>query len=363
MATQPTHFFEKQLSAEEAPSFATMQRLYDLARELFGRRPWDRLSEDELVLVEGAVTGELCFCSVMGALGELRALHAYIGSDGYRFFKRIYSGEAISAGEFIATQRSVNVDFVRLSDLTVPDRDLLKAVDGPLKRGTLVPIFRSSRLGYHPWYVTEDEARILAECQQALILICDRLEADPKLDYWEKQNVFPMVSGPSKDCNEEQYHVRLVDAPRLPVPMPTFASLDETRIQRIRQCRYAVRGTLEVDHFYGTAMIGEKHQRKACLRMTLAIDAQSGFAYPLEASLPTSPTADALSRVVLQAIESAGTLPREIHVRSGEFKVLLEPLARALGCSVRTKDSLPALDFAKSCLQEMMGDPGQLPSL
>jgi hypothetical protein len=298
----------------------------------------------------------------MGELREVRALHAYIGPEGYRFFRRIYSGVPMMAGEFIATQRSVNVDFVPLGELTPPDRDLLKVVGLPFKRGTLAPIFRASRPGYHPWYVTEGEARILAECQRALITLCDLLKTNPNLGYWDKQSVYPLLARRAEEGNAEEFQIRLIDAPSFPLPMPNLATLDEANLQRIRGSRYPLQGVLEVDHFYGMGMIGEKHQRKACIRMALAIDAKSGFAYPPEVSSPDAPTADVLARVVLRAIDSSGTMPREIHVRSGEFKALLKPLAQALGFSVRAKESLPALDFAKNHLLEMMGDPGQLPS-
>jgi hypothetical protein len=38
-------------------------------------------------------------------------------------------------------------------------------------------------------------------------------------------------------------------------------------------------GVLEVDHFHGAGMIGEKNQRKSCFRMAVAVDAKSGFVY------------------------------------------------------------------------------------
>lgn len=361
LVSKPARFFETELVGEEPPSFATMQTLYHLARELLGRHPWDLLTEDELVLVESAASQDLCFCSVMGALGQVRALHVYIGSEGYRFFQRLHSGETMTAGEFFAAQRSVYVEFVPLGKLTAADRGMLKVMGHLLKRGTLAPMFRSIRPGHHPWYVTEGEARMLAECQQALIAICDIRKAKPTLDFWEKESVYPMLSRRAGEGKEAKYEIHLVDAPSFPLPIPHFATLDEARIQRIRDSRYPFQGVLEVDHFYGAAMIGEKNQRSSCLRMGLAIDAQSGFAYPPEVSSPELATGDVLMRVTLRAIESACALPLEVHVRSGEFKLLLEPLAQALGFSVRATKSLPALDFAKCQLLEMMGDPGLLP--
>jgi len=360
LVTKPEHLFQEELLGEEPPSLATMQTLYDLATDLFARHPWNLVAEDELVLVEEGTSRELCFCSVMGALGQVRALQVYLGPEGYRFFKKLQSGEAMTAGEFFAAQHSVYVEFVRLRELTAPDRKLLEVMGHPLKRGTLAPIFRSIRPGYHPWYVTEGEARILAECQRALITICDLLQANPDLHYWDKENVYPMLSRQGEEGNEQEYRIRLVDAPSFTVPMPNLLTLDEARIERIRNCRYPSQGVLEVDHFYGAGMIGERNQRKACFRMGLAIDANCGLAYPPEVSLPASSTGDVLTRVVLQAIESAGALPRELHVRSSEFKALLDPLAQALGFSVKVMKSLPALDFAKRQLLEMMGDPGPL---
>jgi len=360
--SKPTRFFEKELVGEEPPSFATMQTLYNLATELLGRHPWDLFTEDELVLVEGAAAQELCFCSVMGVLGEVRALVVYIGPEGYHFFKRLQSGETVTVGEFFAAQRSVSVEFARLGELTTADRGLLKVMGHPLKRGTLAPIFRSIRPGYHPWYVTEGEARMLAECQRAVIAICDIRKAKPTLDFWEKESVYPLLSRRAKDGSEGEYETRLVDAPSFSPPVPDFATLDEARIHRIRDCRYPFQGVLEVDHIYGAGIIGEKNQRKACTRVALAIDAQSGFAYPPEVSLPDSSTGDLLTRVILQAIETACALPREVHVRGGECKVLLEPLAQALGFSVRVMKSLPALDYAKRHLLEFLGDPGPLPT-
>ena len=357
LVSKPTRFFQKELVGEEPPSLATMQTLYNLARELFGRHPWDQLTEDQLVLVDGAASQELCYCSVLGALGQARALFAYIGPEGYRLFKRLHSGEKLTAGEIFAAQRSVYVEFVRLGELTAADRGLLKIMGHPLKRGTLAPIFRSIRPGHHPWYVTEGEARTLADCQRALIAICDIRKAEPALDFWEKEGVYPLVSRRAEEGNDAKYEIHLVDAPSFSLPIPNFATLDEARIHRIRDSGYPFQGVLEVDHFYGARMIGEKNQRKSCLRMGLAIDAQSGFAYPPEVSSPEPSTGDVLMRVILRAIESARALPREVHVRGGEFKLLLEPMAQALGFSVKVMKSLPALDFAKCQLLEMMGEP------
>jgi hypothetical protein len=54
-------------------------------------------------------------------------------------------------------------------------------------------------------------------------------------------------------------------------------------------------------------------------------------------------------------------LCRELHVHDREFKILLDPLAETLGFHIRARDSLPALNFVRSEMQPMPGDPGMAP--
>jgi hypothetical protein len=121
---------------------------------------------------------------------------------------------------------------------------------------------------------------------------------------------------------------------------------------------FARRGVFEVDHFFTGAMIGDKNQRKSCLRVGLASDAATGIVFPPALGKPEESTGDILVAAVLSAIKTARCLPREIHVQQRDFKVLLESTATSLGFSIRIRKSMPALELAKDHLLVMMGDPG-----
>jgi len=337
-----------------------MKALYDSAMDLFARQPWVRLTEDELVLVETPKSAELCFCSIMGALGEVRALYVYIGPEAFQTFQRLQQGDAMTVGEFYAGLSGVSVEFVRASELTPPDRAALKACGHPFRRGILAPIFRSSRPGYHPWYITEGEAKILDECQQAVARMCDLVKAHPEQRYWSKKGVYPLFSFQGDSGEDNYFRIRAQEVPRYSRASKP-ATLDPSRIKRIHERNDPVGGVWEVDHFYGPGMIGKKNERKACFRMGLAVDAETGYAFPPEASMPEPSTGEVLTCVLFNAMEAVGARPAEVCVRDGEFKVLLDPLAQALGFRVKIANSLPALDFAKGELLKMMGDPGPLP--
>jgi hypothetical protein len=150
----PSQFFVKELSGETPPAFSTMEKLYGLATQLYALHPWRLVNENQLVLVRDSSTGETCYCSVMGQLGEVLAMHAYRGRESYRLFRRLEDGDAISPSEFLAGQHSVYVDFVPSTEMDGEDRKMLKAVGHP-RASKIGPIFRAIHPGFHPWFVTE----------------------------------------------------------------------------------------------------------------------------------------------------------------------------------------------------------------
>jgi hypothetical protein len=355
---KPDQFFVKELSGETPPSFSTMERLYRLAMELYILRPWDLLDETELVLTRDSATGETCYCSVMGRLGEVFAIHAYIGTEGYRVFRKMAAGEISGAGEFYEAQHSVYVEFAPRAELEKQDRDLLTALRHPLRTFPASPLFRASRPGFRPWYVTEQEALLLAECLQAVIVICSAVSARPGLGFWNGVDTYPMVSRVVEKSGEPQNHVELVKVTLPSEPPLSPVQLGEEQMRRLRNRDYSIRGVMELDYFPSAAPIGEKHQRKACTRIALAVDADSGFLFPPELAAPGVSVADALGMAIVKAIESTRTLPREVRVSSRKLQDCLNPLAEICGFPVKVARSLPALAEAREGLKRMMEGRG-----
>ena len=88
--TTPDHFFKHQLKGEQPLSFETAEVLCDLAERFFSFQPWKWLGEFHLVLVPDPVSDEIHSCSVMGALGQVFALTAFLGGEGHRFFQKLF---------------------------------------------------------------------------------------------------------------------------------------------------------------------------------------------------------------------------------------------------------------------------------
>jgi hypothetical protein len=348
----PERCFVTELEGETPPSFSTMQSLYELASVLYGLRPWQLLDESQLILTRPSASDELCFCSVMGMLGEVYSMHAYIGAEGLRQFRKIEAEEIADPGEFLASVRCVYVEFVPRAELERQDRELLAWLGHPKGRGLASPIFRSMRPGFHPWFVTEEEARMLAGCIRAVIEVCSAVAGQKNVKFWSRADTYPMVS--RVDGAEPRYQVEQVKSilPAEP-PMPPVR-LDEEALRGLRSRDYPVRGAMELDLIFSGAAIGKKNERKACSTISLAVDAESGLVLAPEVADSSVAAGEVLARVFLKAIQASRALPKEVRVRNPRLKECLAPLMESFGVAVRVAKRLPAADQARSHLLKFM---------
>ncbi len=325
-----------------------MERLYRLAAELYGLRPWQVLDEDNLILVRDSVSGELCYCSVMGALGEVFSMHAYIGTEGLRQFRKIEAEEVSDPGEFFASTHCVYVEFVPRSELLRQDRELLAALGHPKGRGLASPIFRTMRPGFLPWFVTEEEARTLAECIRAVIVVCAAVTSQESVKFWELTDTYPMVT--RIEGTEPRYDVEMFHSVLPPEPPVAPVRLADETLSALRGWDFPVRRIMELDLIYTGAALGKKGERNACASIAIAVDAESGTVLAPEVTDSSGPAGDTLAKVFLKAIEASRTLPKEVRVRNQRVKDCLGPLMESLGVTIRVARRLPASDEARSHL-------------
>ena len=341
----PESCFVNELRGENPPSFATMKNLYAMAGELFALRPWDLLDEDHLILVRDPDSGEFCYCSVMGAMGEVFSMHAYVGAEGYRMFRKISDGVGTDAAEFLATQNCVYVEFVPRNELDAPDRKLLARLDHPSGKGTAAPIFRALRPGYHPWYVTAEEAGLLATCLRAVIAVCSEIARTGKTPYWQMAGAYPIFVP-----TENSWRIELIEPVLPPEPPLSPAQTGLEATVSIRNRDYPVRGVIELDYFVSLIAVGRKGERKACTAVALAVDGDSGIVYKPELASPQTSAGDMLARALIGTIRETSAFPSEVRLRNSRVKDCLAPFAESLGLSLRVVPQLPAMDEARESL-------------
>lgn len=352
-SSKPEYFFAAVLSGENPPSFSTMETLYQLASQLYEMRPWHIVSETELVLVQDPITKETCYCSMMGVLGEVVAMYAYIGAASYRLFKKMARQEVSGAPEFFGGQHSVYVEFVGKTELEAEDRKLLAALGHP-RTAKISPIFRAIRPGFSPWFVTDEEAQTLAEAMQAMIAVCSIVSKEPDVSYWEEADRFPLVSRVEGTGIKTKFHIEPAKQVLPPEPTLDRVRLEDDEVRQLRDSDYSVRGVLELDYFVSPAVIGRRNERKAFGHVALAVDADSGLVLSSEIASPTKFAGDVLAGAIIKAVRSGRALPREIRVRDRKFKDTLAPLSELCGFPIKVVRSLPALEEARAHLQQFL---------
>ncbi len=362
--TDESRFFVKELAGENPPLFATLKQLYAVSTQLYQLAPWNVWTEDKLVLIRDSRSGEMCYCSVMGTLGECLGMHAYIGDESYRTFLRLRNGEQVSPGEFLASQHTVYVDYGPMNELDKEDRKLLKALGHP--RGAQVgPEFRVIRRGYHPWFVTEEEAQLLIQCVRTVSMIYMMSSKQPELKFWPGENFHPLVSEmevvkAGEKITEQRCRIQPTEMPMPPEKPPAYFIPDEKELQNLTKGDHRIGGVLELDHFLTGMVVGKKNERKACICIAMAADAKTGFVFRPEIAPPGMTASEALIKALLNAIHDYRGIPQEVRVKSASFKESIEPIASACGFSVKVLTALPAVDRARTEMLRTMEGRGGL---
>jgi hypothetical protein len=349
-APAPDRFFERELAGEDAPPFELMGLLYNASMMWFDAKLWETFADNQLIRIERFDLAGHYYCTVMGRLGQVIGMHAYRGPEGYELLRRILSGDVPAAEEVIATRTGLAVEFMAPKEMTAEDRKLLRCLGHPQGRGTLAPQFRTFRSGYHSWYVNEDEALSLLQLLVTMMEFYVSKQREPDSVYWGSEDTVARIrvlDGGTKEYSPMKVSLAANTMPKMP-------ELDIRRVESIRAQKLPRKRTLQLDHFYAPAEIGLKHERKGCLRLALVIDAETAFAFPPNTGVADANTGEMLVNALLTAIEQSATLPNSVEVRSREFKILLDPLAKMLGVTVKVRPELPALDFARNSLLNML---------
>lgn len=346
MATkQPRTYFAGQLAGEKPLSQRTASRLCRLAAEILSFAPWEYLNEDHFVAVQRKKGAQPDFLSVLGAMGEHRAINVYPGLAGYAWYQ-----EAAKAPEeerlalLLAECESLQLSYLDPLDISDLDMEVMRGCRyPPVKRSFQ---FRSVRRGYLPWYMTDDEGKRLAECLAAFAEFLQHTAFDNLARLWpEEASVMPMLHKHEGQWRAVLVNINLtkVHEKRIWLPEERVAALPARRDS----------GALVVGDYILPGCAGLENERPIVLHMFAAVDARSGFAYAPEVREPGEPLPGVAARVLATAIEQRGTMPETVMVRNARYAEPLEELARVAGFKLKLRKHQPMLDELFGELEKM----------
>jgi len=337
------------------------RELCRLAQQIRALEPWEWMAETDVFGVQDPDTSEIGFVSVMGGMGEYTAIAVYRGPEGLQGWLDFEAAleldpEIADAGRLLLEIPHLHLSFADPHMFEKRDRDLLKGVG--LKFAGNRPLFRSSRPGYFPWFVTREEARLLIHALSQAIIIAERLAEDPNIITFEEdgEDVSILVRVSREQGSELIWEDRVQKFSR-PRPQVVPLAIETAVLNKLKRIAQS-QGEMEADLFLAPGAVGKRGDRPAALYTLLLADHESGIIFGVEAMAAEqglaamyADVANRLARLLLQA----QFLPKRLLIRSDRLLELLTPLARQFNVELIYADELPAIEEAANFMFEQMG--------
>jgi len=327
---------------QDQPSQATWQRLYEAAIAYKEAGCWNWMLDSDIFGVKDLITGEIGYCCILGAAGEVFGMAVYRGSEGLRVYLKLLSRETGRRDpDFLFIHRCLMADFHDREELDKADRDVIRSLGLKFRGRNAWPQFRSYLPGYFPWYLTESEARFLAIALEQALNVCQRFRHNPSLLDSPRSGAYLV-----RTAREKEGQLRWQDEWLEPKPLEekvlSFEPLDEARLARIKNTLSPADQIWEGDFFHVNNPIKEEG-RPFYPRLFVWADASSGLLLTQDMNHPDEPIT-ILRESLIRVAEKSGVLPCQIRVRRQEAFELLSPLAASLKIKLVKAGALHAID-------------------
>ena len=344
---------------ETAPTITDWQALYQAALEFKEIEAWTWMYDSDVFGVQNPVSGEIGYCCIMGALGEMFALALYLGSEGLESYMRIASEpppDPSEALEELLLQKCLMSSFGGREGLTKEDHQVIKLLGLKFRGRIAWPLFRSYRPAYHPWYLTADEARFLTLALQQAREVCLRFREDPALFDPPQEELWfvrvPEETDKGLSWRDAWLEPDLLEEEELPT-----VPIDELRLARLKKVAQPMDAIWEMDFFLSPSAVQDKRDERPYYHyMTMTADHRSGLIFGTGLASPEAYLAEFPERFLALA-ERLKQMPAELWVKREEAYDLLEPITSRLGIDLYLVDELEALEEARAALGRFMGVP------
>jgi len=329
--------------------------LYQAAIDFRDLGSWEWMSDEEIFGVQHPVTGEIGYCCIMGALGEMFALAVYLGSEGLQTYLAILSGGDNLFDELFSSQKCLMASFEPRQNLTKQDRQQIKELGFKFRGGSAWPLFRNYQPGYAPWYLTLEEAEFLTLALQQSKELAIRL-------YHNEKSLQPPQTG--------HYLVRIPDGegealtwkdawvspepwkPPFLIPQPNQEALRALADKIVR-----TGDTWEMDFFHAPMPIQEnRNQRPYFPWVLLAADQFSGLVLICHLASEENYKTE-FQEAVIRLLRERNIMPKNILVGRPELYKLLDPLKSGLNLKMRIANKLKGLERVKESLFDFCRRP------
>jgi hypothetical protein len=338
-----------------SPSLEVWKDLYEAAAQFKRIESWNWLDDSSTFGVQDPVTKTIAYCSVMGALGELYGLAAYVGTEGLLALQKMAFGETdysdINLGK---DMRCLMTTFESRNDLDKPDIEVIRQLGLSFRGKHNWPRFRSYEPGFFPWYLDAHEAMFVTTILQQAVDVCLRAKDDPDLiPNWDDE-VYLVRVAEEKD-GELVWEDRMLSPELLPEPeLEDSVHIDELQLMKIRNSAKTTDAVWDADLFYAPACVQEDPKSRPYYPlMSLWVDHGTGLIIGTKMA-GHDDYRQAFVDELINMVNQDNVKPREIRVKREDAYRLYEGVASKLGIPMRKVQSLGMLEGIQADLAEFL---------
>ncbi len=347
-----------------------LRELFAAAGKVLRKEPWKQLYDSDWFGIRDPDSGETHIVAIMGAGREVFALQVYLPEEGIRFWNQcILTGiPDMNLGKHY--MRMLSCEFVPWNEEEMAEIDIERNEtygDGNLVVDYLDTFLFSSTLpGCINWHPEEAEAvKILDALRLLPVFLKDYKKLSPQCYEVKAGETYPEIPVYELKKNGDRakpadWKLTYETFPEAG-PEPGFIP-DELFPARLAGFPVRKNETWEIGSVYMEQPV-VCDGRPSWMTVTLTATQGSGMLLGTELLPVSQPKETALRKSFLTAVERAGFLPGEMHVRS---EVALEVFQKIPELTVRMKDRLPLFDeIAEHFLRDFegMGDDHPLSEL
>lgn len=341
---------QKMDDIKETQSNAFWPRLLDAAEEFKKMKPWNWLSDDQLIAILHPDTEELYICSILGMGGIEFGLSAFRGINSIEFFNQLIFDPNFSERDYMKQDR-LTVDFVNRDELSNKDYKLLKEYGRSYRGKNQWPVFRSYWPGFYPWFLVDEEVQELLFILEQLNNLCKNVQDRPGIiKHYQGDGRLFLWKYEEETGKWEKGQIVITKEENLDQQVPLY--VNELELQHIKQSIKKSNVIVELDSDYVLTPIQENKNDRPYYPMLMLL-AEQTYGQIVFYEMFTDDSIEAVQLYFIEFIKKFNNLPKEIRVKE-LLALQIAPIAKKLNIKLQIVNSLPIIEDAREMMEFMM---------
>jgi len=325
-------------------SIARWRPLYELARQIGEMAPWKDLEEVDIFAVHDPESNHTGYVSIMGSLGQHKAVAAYIGNEGLWGFITLQNAYDRAQPTLVLSTPQIQLSYDKRGDLEPEDLFIIHELDFKPQRSNEWPMFRCYRPGFAPWFLDQNEISFFqVVLEQTLVVLGNPLEKAQITDALAEDKIL-IRRGKSVKSGISW---RSETMPLFPPEEKMYFVIDGKLGEAVRNLPVSgQRVYLDLQILMNP--IQEKKDERPYFAYLLAfMDEQSGLMLQFDSLTAKNGWRTFLSELpehIVSGLHQLGSRPIQLLIRDRILIDMMTPLQKKLGLVVKSVTEMPAMD-------------------